>query len=150
MRRAIWVVPAAVAIATAGVATAAHANPETKHGSVVSTQSSSSKVTARRGTAIDQTAATNRAIAAAVTRSSMLGEVPASDVSVLSIRVAAANADWASAVAHPEDRRTDDAFVALHRVRGRWSVVTLGTAGVGCVVPTALRTDLHLICEPGS
>lgn len=85
----------------------------------------------------------------AVEGSRLLGEVPASVVSVRSIRVAAADGTWASAVAHPTDQRTDDAFVALHRVKGSWTVVTLGTAGVGCSVPTALRSDLHLACEPG-
>ncbi|MBO1768520.1 hypothetical protein [Allobranchiibius sp. GilTou38] len=92
---------------------------------------------------------TSAAITSAIDHSALLGDVPASDVSVRSIRVASANTSWASAVVHPIDQRTDDAFVALHRVDGRWTVVTLGTAGVGCAVPASLRSDLHLVCEAG-
>lgn len=152
MMRAMWAVPAAAVIAAAGAAAVVQANPAPQHHGAASSTQSASAVTAHRGTVTDPAKAMytrNSAITAAVKGSRLLGEVPASVVSVRSIRVAAADGTWASAVAHPTDQRTDDAFVALHRVRGNWTVVMLGTAGVGCSVPTALRSDLHLACEPG-
>lgn len=150
MKRAMCVVPAAVAIVAAGAVSVAHASPAahpTAHPVVhaVSHRTSPSVVSHRGST----TTSTSTAITAAIKHSAMLGDVPASDVAVRSIRVASANTSWASAVVHPIDQRTDDASVALHRVKGRWIVVTLGTAGVGCEVPAALRSNLHLVCEAG-
>ena len=150
MKRAWGAVPVALAIVTAGAVSVAQASPA-KHPTahpVTSTvgHPTSPTVVSHRGST---TNATNTAITSAITHSSLLGDVPASDVSVRSIRVASANTAWASAVVHPNDQRTDDAAVALHRVGGRWTVVTLGTAGVGCVVPASLRSSLHLICEGG-
>lgn len=149
MMRAMWAVPATAVLATAGVAAVAQANPAPQHQGVRSSTQSVSVVTAHRGTVTDPATARNASITAAIKGSRLLGEVPASVVSVRSIRVAATDGTWASAVVHPTDQRTDDAFVALHRVNGSWTVVTLGTAGVGCEVPAALRSSLQLTCEPG-
>ncbi|MBO1756095.1 hypothetical protein [Allobranchiibius sp. CTAmp26] len=161
MKRAVCVIPAAVAIAAAGAVSVAQAAPAahsvksvTSLNNAVSHRTSPAIVThrgitTRSTSSTSSTSSTNAAITAAIKHSPLLGDVPASDVAVRSIRVASTNASWASAVVHPIDQRTDDASVALHRVKGRWTVVTLGTAGVGCAVPASLRSNLHLICEGG-
>lgn len=144
MNRAMYVVPVAAAITATGLVAVAHAAPRPAHAAAAATaHRNSPTVSTHRGSGTD------RAITDAIKRSSLLGDVPASDVAVRTVRLASTDASWASATIHPIDQRTDDARVALHQVNGRWQVVTLGTAGVGCVVPTALRTGLHLICEPG-
>lgn len=160
MKRTIYLVPIAAVLAAAGVTSVANAAlAPSHHRGVTAVQPASATAphapghqAARRHSAAPvqrSSAADDRGITAAIKHTPLLGDVPASDVAVRSIRVAAAGSPWASAVAHPIDQRTDDAHVALHLSNGHWSVVTLGTAGVGCVVPAAVRADLGLSCEPG-
>lgn len=154
MKRTIYLVPIAAVLAAAGVTSVASAaSAPSHHRAVASVQRAAAPAhhaaVGHAAPAQRSIAADDRGITAAIKRSPLLGDVPASDVSVRTIRVAAVDGSWASAVAHPVDQRTDDARVALHRFNGRWSVVTLGTAGVGCVVPVAVRADLGLSCYPG-
>lgn len=150
MKRTIYLVPIAAALAAAGVTSVASAASAPSHHRVVaSAHRAVAPAPHVAAPAESRSAADDRGITAAIKQSPLLGDVPASDIAVQTIRVAAGNRSWASAVAHPIDQRTDDVRVALHRSDGRWSVVTLGTAGVGCVVPAAVRADLVLSCYPG-
>lgn len=84
---------------------------------------------------------THAQIAAAIRRSPLLGDVPASEVRVRQVVLAGR---WASALVVPRDRRTDPAQVLLHR-SASWRAVDLGTFGVGCGhVGTVLRHRLNL------
>lgn len=85
---------------------------------------------------------TRQAIASAVRHSRLLGDVPASDVTVGAIRVAG---HWAGATATPKDGRTDPAQVLLHRAGSTWTVKSLGSYEVGCgIVSTSTRHRLGL------
>lgn len=155
MKRTTYLVPIAAVLAAAGVTSVASAASAPSHHRVaISDQHAvipgNQAVTGHAAASTHPSnAADDRGIIAAIKHSPLLGDVPASDISVRTIRRAAGNTSWASAVVHPVDQRTDDARVALHRTSGHWSVVTLGTAGVGCVVPVAVRADLALFCYPG-
>ncbi|TWP35535.1 hypothetical protein [Leekyejoonella antrihumi] len=90
---------------------------------------------------------TNKAITAAVLHSRLLGDVPASDVTVSAIRL---HGSWAGAVATPRDGRTDPAQVLLHRVGSAWTVTSLGSYEVGCgAVSSTVRHQLGLHGECG-
>lgn len=84
-------------------------------------------------------------ITAAIKRSPLLGDVPASDITVSKIRYASSNSNWASALVTPKDGRTDPAQVLVHRAKGAWSAKDLGTFGVGCgIVSSSVRSQLGL------
>lgn len=84
-------------------------------------------------------------ITAAIKRSPLLGDVPASDITVSKIRYASSNSNWASALVTPKDGRTDPAQVLVHRAKGSWSAKDLGTFGVGCgIVSSSVRSQLGL------
>lgn len=38
----------------------------------------------------------------------------------------------------------DRALGVAHKISGRWKIVTVGSAGVGCGLPAAVASDLHL------
>lgn len=155
MKRTIYLAPIGAVLVAAGVTSVAGAASAPSHHRVVASAHRAVAPAHHAATphvaapAQHTSAADDRGITAAIKRSPLLGDVPASDISVQMIRVATGNRSWASAVVHPIDQRTDDARVALHWSNSGWSVVTLGTAGVGCVVPAAVRADLVLSCFPG-
>ncbi|WP_380170356.1 hypothetical protein ACFEMC_14910 [Kineococcus sp. DHX-1] len=107
---------------------------------LVLTTSSSSASTTVTG---DQ--APDAAVAQAVTSSPLTAGVPAGSFTVGDVRVAGA---WAAADLQPTDPDALDPATAVLRSDGtRWTVVDLGTAGVGCdVVPVTDRVALALSC----
>jgi hypothetical protein len=46
----------------------------------------------------------------------------------------------------PHDNRLDGATGVVRRFHGHWRLIDLGTAGVGCRLPRAVRRDLRLDC----
>lgn len=70
-----------------------------------------------------------------------LGVVPASDMRVGRVRI---SGSYASVVMAPKDGRTDPAQALVRRDRTGWHVVTMGTEGVGCSLPSATRRSLLL------
>lgn len=93
--------------------------------------------------------ATVRDITAAITSSEATSQVPARDYRVAGL--ALAGNDWARATLVPRPGvELDAATVVMHRT-GRpavWSVVDLGTEGVGCdIAPTPVLRSLRLSCE---
>jgi len=72
---------------------------------------------------------------------------------VFGVRVSTVNAQYArarvSALNKSGQPLTDTAFVALHRITGKWSVVDLGTDGVGCSkLPAQVERDLFALFSP--
>ncbi|GAB3466835.1 hypothetical protein AB1207_19535 [Kineococcus endophyticus] len=88
---------------------------------------------------------TDAAVAQAVTTSPLTAGVPAGSFTVGDVRVAGT---WAAADLQPTDPDALDPATAVLRSDGtRWTVVDLGTAGVGCdVVPVTDRAALALSC----
>ncbi|MEZ0166599.1 hypothetical protein AB2L27_17710 [Kineococcus sp. LSe6-4] len=89
---------------------------------------------------------TDTAVARAVTSSPLTAAVPAGSFTVTGVRVAG---EWAAADLEPTDPAALDPATAVLRLEGTsgWSVVDLGTAGVGCdVVPVPDRDTLTLNC----
>lgn len=89
---------------------------------------------------------TDAAVAGAVTSSPLTAAVPAGSFTVTGVRVAG---EWAAADLEPTDPAALDPATAVLRHEGTsgWSVVDLGTAGVGCdVVPVPDRDTLALSC----
>ena len=91
------------------------------------------------------TAATLGKVTQAVRRSEYTAGVPASAYSVTGLRMSGA---WARVTLSPrQEDLLDPATVLLRRSQGRWSVVDLGTAEVGCgVAPAATLRALRLDC----
>jgi len=133
-RTAARLVVAGSAVATlALVAGPAVAAPATSHGASTTTTSTAPGTTA--------------AITAAVQRSPATAGVPGTGYAVTDVRTAATDATWAGAALQPTGDDLDPATVVLHRVRGTWTVVDLGTAQVGCgTAPATVVTDLGLDC----
>ncbi len=69
-----------------------------------------------------------------------LGDVPASDMRVGRVRI---SGSYASVVVTPKDGRTDPAQVLERRDARGWHVVTMGTDGIGCSLPSATRRSLQ-------
>jgi hypothetical protein len=46
----------------------------------------------------------------------------------------------------PHDNRLDGATGIVRRFHGHWRLIDIGTAGVGCRLPRAVRRDLRLDC----
>jgi hypothetical protein len=42
--------------------------------------------------------------------------------------------------------KKDIAFAVAHKTNGRWKIVSVGSAGLGCGLPTRVARDLHLYC----
>lgn len=130
---AVAVGPAQAAVRHTSVATA-HVKTTT-HAKATTTKAKASKAKATKAAQIT----------AAIKRSPLLGDVPASDITVSKIRYASSNSNWASALVTPKDGRTDPAQVLVHRAKGSWSAKDLGTFGVGCgIVSSSVRSQLGL------
>jgi hypothetical protein len=115
---------------------------------VLAGSSASASTTGPTGSAADSA---TPAVARAVAASPLVAGVPAGSFTVTDVRVAG---DWAAADLAPTDPTAlDPATAVLQRVAGGttagtgWTVVDLGTAGVGCdTVPVADRGALALSC----
>lgn len=154
VRRAVTAL-SAVALITGLAPAGAHAAP------APSPEAPSAAVQARRGLLVRIQArqlsvgraalpsATVRDITAAITSSEATSQVPARDYRVAVLAVA--GNDWARATLVPRPGvELDAATVVVHRT-GRpavWSVVDLGTEGVGCdIAPAPVLRSLRLNCE---
>lgn len=92
---------------------------------------------------------TVRGVTAAVTTSPATAAVPADGYAVTDVRVVRdATGDVAAATLEPADPAALDPATAVLRLDGgTWTVVDLGTAGVGCDLLTpAQRAGLALTC----
>lgn len=100
----------------------------------------------RRATAATRRAATLDAVTTAVRTSEFTEGVPASSYRVTGLRT---SGSWATVTLTPaKNAELDPATVVLRRTSGTWSVVDLGTAGVGCdVAPAAAIAALKLDCS---
>ncbi len=102
--------------------------------------------TARAGAAHGTTVAPaqdRRQIRHAVKRSPLTSAVDPDDYRVRDIRLSRTHPAWAAAMIRPTIP-LDDATVLAHRVHGHWTVVTLGTAQVGCdAAPAAVLKDFR-------
>jgi hypothetical protein len=72
---------------------------------------------------------------------------------IFAVRVSTVDSHYAAARVSPLNKTdqplTDTAFVALHRVGTHWSVVDLGTDGVGCTrLPAKVEHDLFALFFP--
>jgi len=93
----------------------------------------------------EPTASERTAITKAAKRTPSAGN---SKVSVGQIRVSTVG-PWASAgVSILVGGARDNAISILHKVRGTWRFVTVGTAGEGCVMPLKDRRSLGLASYP--
>ncbi|WP_432513166.1 hypothetical protein [Kineococcus sp. SYSU DK001] len=101
--------------------------------------------TANAGTAPGADPATVQGITSAVTASPATAAVPATAYAVTDVRVAG---DVAAATLEPADPAAlDPATAVLRSEGGTWTVVDLGTAGVGCDLLTpAQQAELALTC----
>lgn len=99
-------------------------------------------------TGTDAGPATTAQITTAVTTSPETAGVGAGSYSVVDVRTAVSDPTWAAAELAPTSPdQLDPATVVLQQVGGTWSVVSLGTAGVGCEETTpAVAADLALLC----
>ncbi len=91
---------------------------------------------------------TDEQVTQAVRTSPLLGEVPPERIQVVDVHVS--TIDPTVAVAHvvPTGGETDPATALLTHPNDRWSVVELGTAGVGCDrLSVAVQHELGLDCE---
>jgi len=81
-----------------------------------------------------------RDVASFVTRNA----APGVRFAISRVRISRTNPRWAAArVSAPG---LDTAGLLAHKVGGRWRGVALGTSGVGCAAPPAVRVDLGLDC----
>lgn len=105
---------------------------------------------ATAGTASVEGTDASTAITTAVTSSPETAGVPAGSYTVQDVRTAATAPDWAAAEITPTAASADQldpATVVLQQVGGSWTVVSLGTAFVGCDETTpAVQADLALLC----
>lgn len=87
-------------------------------------------------------------ITTAVTTSPETAGVAADSYTVDDVRTAASDPTWAAArLAPTAPDQLDPATVVLQQVDGVWTVVSLGTAQVGCEETTpAVARDLALVC----
>ncbi|GMA40169.1 hypothetical protein [Mobilicoccus caccae] len=99
----------------------------------------------RRSTAALQRAATLKAVTKAVHSSEFTEGVAASAYSVRDLRT---SGSWARVTLTPKQAaELDPATVLLRKTRSTWTVVDLGTAGVGCeVAPNSTLKALKLEC----
>lgn len=90
-------------------------------------------------------ASTLAAVTKAVHASEFTAGVPASQYSVVGLRTSGV---WATVTLRPvKGAELDPATVLLRQAKGRWSVVDLGTAEVGCeVAPADVVGALGLDC----
>lgn len=91
---------------------------------------------------------TTAQITTAITTSPETAGVGADSYVVEDVRTAASDPAWAAARLDPTaPDQLDPATVVLQQVAGTWTVVSLGTAQVGCEETTpAVRQDLALLC----
>lgn len=91
-------------------------------------------------------ASTLTKITTAVRRSEFTAGVPSSQYAVTGLRT---SGTWATVTLAPRKQaELDPATVLLRQSQGRWSVVDLGTAEVGCgVAPAATLRALKLGCD---
>jgi hypothetical protein len=94
-------------------------------------------------------AALVRQITTAVRTSPLTAALPAQRLTVTDVRVSATDPNYAAAHVVPPPGTTDRASALLHRSNGRWTLVELGTAGVGSgTVTPAVRADLSSVLGP--
>ncbi len=90
-------------------------------------------------------------IAQAVRTSPLLGEVSPERIKVVDVHVSTVDPTVAAAHVVPTGGETDPAIALLRHGSSpgsHWTLVELGTAGVGCdTLRPAVRDDLGLICE---
>lgn len=61
--------------------------------------------------------------------------------------LASSDPTWARADLVPgPDVALDQAVVIAHKVGGAWEVADVGTSGVGCQTPPAVKADLGVDC----
>ncbi len=93
----------------------------------------------------------NEQIAQAVRTSPLLGEVPPEHIEVADVHVSTVDPTVAAAHVVPTGGETDPATALLRHGSSQgshWTLVELGTAGVGCdTLSSAVRDDLGLVCE---
>jgi hypothetical protein len=96
--------------------------------------------------------AERRAIARAA-RSSPFTQGVRGKFDVARVRISTVDGHWARASLRPKPRfrtRLDTATAVMHLAHARWTLRTLGTADVGCVIHDhAVRRDLQLQCSRG-
>lgn len=88
-----------------------------------------------------------RAMVAAVHASPLLAAVPPSGYNVTNERVSHRDRTYAFATVVPTGPWADPALVELRRRGGHWVVTEVGTAGVGCGAPTAVRAEMGIVCH---
>ncbi|WP_207386128.1 hypothetical protein [Protofrankia symbiont of Coriaria ruscifolia] len=92
----------------------------------------------------------NEQIAQAVLTSPLLGDVPPEHIEVADVHVSTVDPTVAAAHVVPTGGETDPATALLRHGSSQgshWTLVELGTAGVGCdTLGPAVRDDLGLVC----
>jgi hypothetical protein len=85
-------------------------------------------------------------ITEAIRTSQLTAALPAQGLTVTDVRVSATDPSYAAAHVVPPPDTTDPASALLRRSGGRWTLVEIGTAGVGCdTVSPAVRADLSSV-----
>ncbi len=94
--------------------------------------------------------AEHRAIAHAA-RSSQATQGVRGKFDVVALRISTVDRHWAGGLLRPKKpyrNQLDTATAVFHLAHGHWRLRTLGTADVGCTVPShAVRRDLALQCS---
>lgn len=90
------------------------------------------------------------AISRAVYASPLTAQVPDTEYVVVGLQLAGTDGQWAGGMIEPrKPNALQPAAVLLHRVAGRWKLVDLGTAMVGCgVAPRAVLEQLRFFNAP--
>ena len=87
------------------------------------------------------------AVEQAVRTSPLTAGVDPGRYTVQDVRLSAADPAWAGASLAPVGADLEPADVVLRSVAGRWEVVDLGSAEVGCgIAPEPVLSDLGLTC----
>jgi hypothetical protein len=114
----------------------------TTAGSTSTTVPETTTTTAAPGTCGGQEAIITQAIAASDELAARAGTY-----TVRSCRIAPSSPIWAAADVVPNPGSSaPGGVVVLERIGAIWSVIALGTSGVGCQVPAAQRAELGVSC----
>lgn len=90
-------------------------------------------------------ASTKAAIAQAIKRSPLVGDVAPDLLLVTKTRLAKTDHSWAAAQIAIRNSDSGEAQVLLKRINGRWQVRDLGTDQIGCqIAPKPIRNQLSL------